>query len=284
MNGDILRQLLKQPYPVISPGCFDALSALLAQKTGFKCVSVSGAAATAAMLGLPDKAFLGLDDMAQLTARITGAVDIPVLVDCDAGYGNALNAAHTMRVMSKMGAACVCFQDKLVSENRLRSVEEMEGLLGAVVHARGSEDTLIMARTDALKSEGTEMALVRAHKYVAYGADIIFIDGLSEEADIKKLAKAQLNVPLKFNNTIKSAQEQKSAQQLYDCGFSLITYSASLQKAAIKAMQAVLNELLATGKTQGCLSKKISQKERSAILGEDDWDRLAQKYLAGKER
>lgn len=279
MKGSKLADLFLQDKPIISPGCFDALSALLIQQAGFSCASISGAAVTASMLGLPDYGFVGLEEMTRLVQQITLICDIPILVDCESGYGNALTALRAMQSMQKAGAACVCFQDEKKHDGTLMSSSEMQGMLHAAIDGRAEGDTLLMARTDALASAGIDEALRRAQAYIEAGADLIFIDGIQSPSDFEAVFNARLGVPLKYNNAIKQNGEQYTAQQLSEKGFKLITYSASLQKAAIKAMQGLLMELSLTGRTQGWIDKKISQCERATLLGTQQWKEKAKKYI-----
>ena len=279
MNGRNLFKLLGSSRPVMSPGCFDALSALLVQQAGFPCVSISGPAYTAETLGKPDLGFSNLDDMVLLVERITSVVDIPVLVDCDSGYGNAITATNAMQRLQKAGAACVCFQDENKFTGEIETASRMCGLLEAVAAVK-DDDTLLMARTDSYGKYGIDDALERASRYRDSGADVLFIDGVKPE-DFSKLKEVFIDVPLKYNNAIKKDGFQYSAQELGAFGFSLIAYSSSLQKVAIKSMQGVLAELLATGKTAGWLDKAVTQSERNSIVGHGKWKEMSEKYIRG---
>lgn len=272
-----LRELLKQNAPILSPGCFDVLSALLVEQAGFPSVSISGAAVTAAAMGLPDRSFLGAEELAQLVNRITSVVRIPVFVDCESGFGSVLTAIRTAALMEKLGAACVCFQDKQ-TDRTLLDPRRMAGLLKGASEARRGGGMMLMARTDALATEGLERTVERCRRYVDSGAELLFVNGLETPLQMEQIARAGLGVPLKFNNTIKKNGSQYSAQELYGLGFQIIAYSASLQKAAVKAMQTVLKQLHDTGKTQGCLSMAITQQERAQLLGDAIWQAREEKY------
>lgn len=272
-----LKELLKQDAPILSPGCFDVLSALLIEQAGFPSISVSGAAVTAAAMGLPDHSFLGADELSQLVCRITSLTHIPLLVDCESGFGNLLTARRTANLMEKVGAACVCFQDKQIDQTLL-SPQRMAGLLKGISDARRSGHMMLMARTDALDTEGMKRTIDRCKRYVDGGAELLFINGIETPEQMDQISSVRLGVPLKFNNTIKKSGAQYSAQELYERGFQIIAYSASLQKVAVRAMQTVLTELRNTGKTQGCLHMAITQKERSELLDDAAWLDWAHKY------
>ncbi len=277
----LLKKLLERPEPLVSPGAWDALSALLIEKEGFDAVSISGAAVTAALFGLPDKSFLGLSDSVQTTQRIVQAVNIPVIVDCENGYGNAVHVIRAVKEMERIGAACVCFQDKDPVSGVLASCNEMEHKIRAGVDAR--REIMVMARTDAFALHGIDEAIARARRYAAAGADILFVDGLKKRDDMLRLRDADIGVPLKYNNTIKSDGLQWSSTELYEMGFNLITYSASLQKAALFAMRGLLRELKKNDRTQGYQDRKISQSERAALLGQAVWDKYEETYVKEHE-
>ncbi len=273
----LLKHILEKPGPLVSPGAWDALSALMIEKEGFQAVSISGAAVTAAQFGLPDKSFLGLSDILQTTLRIVHTVQIPVIVDCEHGYGNALHVIRAVKEMERIGAACVCFQDKDPVSSVLASSKEMENKIRAGVDAR--REMVLMARTDAFALHGIDEAISRAKRYAAAGADIIFVDGLKKRDDMLRLRDADIGVPLKYNNTIKTDGMQWSSAELYEMGFKLITYSASLQKAALFAIRGVLRELKKNDRTHGYQDKKISQSERAALLGQAVWDKYEETYV-----
>ena len=276
-----LRRLLERPGPVVSPGAWDALSAILIEKEGFDAVSISGAAVTAAVLGLPDKSFLGLSDIFHSSLRIAQAVKIPVIVDCEDGYGNALHVIRAVAEMERIGIACLCIQDKNPLTGTLAQAKEMENKIRAAVDTR--REILLMARTDAFAAYGIEEAIARARRYAAAGADIVFVDGLKKRDDMLRLRDAAVGVPLKYNNTIKADGRQWSSAELCEMGFKLVTYSASLQKAAIFGMRGLLRELRTNDRTQGYSDRKIAQSERAAILGQAVWDRYEERYVKGNE-
>ena len=280
-GNSLLQRLLERPGPVVSPGAWDALSAMLIEKEGFDAVSISGAAVTAAVLALPDKSFLGLSDIFQTSLRIAQAVQIPVIVDCEDGYGNALHVIRAVREMERIGIACLCIQDKDPVSGALAQAKEMEGKVRAAVDTR--RGILLMARTDAFAAHGIEEAIARARRYAAAGADIVFVDGLKKRDDMLRLRDAGIGVPLKYNNTIKADGRQWSSAELYEMGFKLVTYSASLQKAAIFGMRGLLRELRASDRTEGYQDRKIAQSERAALLGQAVWDRYEEKYTKGNE-
>ena len=189
---------------------------------------------------------------------------------------------RTVKEMARLGAACVCFQDKdprHPQKDVIVSCQKMQKKLEAALMARGNSDMLIMARTDALTSCGIDEAIARARRYAQTGADLIFINGIETDEQISAIQAAQIDVPLKFNNTIKKGERQRTSQELYQKGFKLVAYSASLQKAAIKSMVDILEELRIKDKTEGFIDRKISQKQRAQLLNQSLWEEYQNKYV-----
>ena len=272
-----LQALLARRQVLISPGIWDSLSALLVEEAGFECVSISGAAVTAAQKGLPDKSFLNRTDLLQLLTQIRPIIQIPILVDCEDGYGTISNVIYTVQTMKIAGADCICLQDK-DPWGRLYEQKEMVERLHAAKQELGTEDMLLMARTDSIAQNGLQDGLERAFSYQEAGADLLFLNGVSEDWELQEIQRAKFKLPLKFNNTIKANRRQRSAQELFNAGFQLVCYSASLQKASIKAIQEILVTLKETGCTQSFINKKVSQSERSQILNERLWNSYEKKY------
>src|SRR5215204_2512766 len=168
---------------LLMPGAANALAARVIADLGFEAVYVSGAGVTNTFLGIPDLGFISLTEMASHTAAIRDAVDLPIVVDADTGFGNALNVGHTVRVLERAGASAIQIEDQ-VSPKRcghfagkaVIDAAEMEGKIKAAVDARRDGDTLMMARTDARAAESFEAAVDRAGRYAAAGADLLFVE------------------------------------------------------------------------------------------------------------
>jgi len=181
-----LRKLVEARRGVLVPGAFNALSARVIEDLGFDAIYVTGAGVTNMWFGLPDQAFMGLHEIADHTARIRDAVSLPLIVDADTGFGNALNVRHTVRVLERAGADCIQFEDQVspkrcghFSGKEVISTDEMVGKIKAAVDARTDPDLLIIARTDAAASHGFEAAVERAQRFSETGADILFVEAVT---------------------------------------------------------------------------------------------------------
>ncbi|MEY2656425.1 MAG: hypothetical protein RLZZ395_167 [Pseudomonadota bacterium] len=187
-----LRTLVQARRGVVVPGAFNALSARVVADMGFEAVYVTGAGVTNMSLGLPDQAFMGLRDIADHTARIRDAVELPLIVDADTGFGNALNTYHTVRTLERAGADCIQLEDQ-VSPKRcghfngkdVIATEEMLGKIRAACDARRDADLMIMARTDAAAVHGFEAAIERAQRFAEAGADILFVEAVTTLDEVR---------------------------------------------------------------------------------------------------
>src|SRR3954462_3462360 len=191
-----LRALAQARRGVVVPGAFNALSARVIAEAGFEAIYVTGAGVTNMSMGLPDQGFMGLAEIADHTARIRDAVDLPLLVDADTGFGNALNVRHTVRTLERAGADCIQFEDQVApkrcghfSGKEVISTAEAVAKIKAAADARQDPDLLIMARTDACAIDGFEAAIERAQKMSEAGADLLFVEAVTTPAQVRELPK-----------------------------------------------------------------------------------------------
>ena len=197
-----LRARLAQPTALLAPGVFDALTASMAEAAGFEALYLSGASIAYTLLGRPDIGLVSMTEVAEVMARIRDRVALPVIVDADTGWGNALNVQRTVRVFERAGASVIQLEDQTspkrcghLRDKSLISAREMVGKIQAAVDAR--TDALIMARTDAIAVEGLEAALDRAEQYLAAGADALFIEAPEDAAQLQTIAdRFAARVPL----------------------------------------------------------------------------------------
>lgn len=270
-----LRQLMKAPGPILAPGIYDCISAKVVERAGFDAAFVSGAAVTASVLGYPD---VGLQTMPEILAQVRNmarSVEIPLIVDIDTGYGNALNMMRAIREFEAAGAAGVFFEDQGFPKRcghfegkKLVSSEEMAVKVRAACEARRSADFVIIARTDARAVEGLERALERSQAYVEAGADAIFVEALLSEEEMRKAAAA-IKAPLQANMSEGGGKTPViHYQKLHDIGFKIISYSGLLQRTAVKGMQGALSVLRKEGSAESLYPEKLcSLVERSELLG-----------------
>jgi methylisocitrate lyase len=270
-----LRQLMNAPGPILAPGVYDCISVKVVERAGFDAAFVSGAAVTASVLGYPD---VGLQTMPEILAQVRNmarAVEIPLIVDIDTGYGNALNTMRAIREFEHAGAAGVFFEDQGFPKRcghfegkKLVTAQEMAVKVRAACEARRNKDFLIIARTDARAIEGLDGAIARANAYVEAGADAIFVEALLSEDEMRAAAKA-IKAPLQANMSEGGGKTPVvHYDKLYEIGFKIISYSGLMQRSGIAAMQSALGVLRKEGSAESLYPEKLcSLVERSELLG-----------------
>ncbi|MAY38227.1 MULTISPECIES: isocitrate lyase/PEP mutase family protein [Spongiibacter] len=248
-TGKTLRELANARRGVLVPGAFNALSAKVIADLGFEAIYVTGAGVTNMQLGLPDMGFMGLAEIVEQTSRIRDAVDLPLLVDADTGFGNAVNVRHSIRQLERAGADCVQLEDQLSPKRcghfngkAVISCEEMVGKIKAAVDARQSEDLLIMARTDACAIDGFDAAVDRAAAYAEAGADILFVEALETADEVRRLP-AFLSAPLLMNMVIGGKTPIATTGELAEFGYGIVLYANAALQGAVAGMQRALTVL-----------------------------------------
>ena len=202
-----LRQLLAEPSPFIAPGVFDGLTALQVQQAGFDCAYLSGASLSIARLALPDIGLTTMSEVAEAVSNIRERTHIPLIVDGDAGFGNALNVQRTVRRFERMGASAIQLEDQTspkrcghLAGKSLVSADEMVGKIHAALDARENDDTVIIARTDAIAVIGIEEALERGETYADAGADVLFVESPLDDEHLRTVgATLGQRIPLLAN-------------------------------------------------------------------------------------
>jgi methylisocitrate lyase len=268
--GSRLKAALKTEKPLQVIGTINAYCAIMAEKVGFKCLYISGAGVSNASFGLPDLGITTLNDVIEDVRRIANITSLPVLVDADTGFGSAFNIARTVREMSKAGAAAIHIEDQVFSKRcghrpnkALVSKEEMVDRIKAARDAKMDSDFVIMARTDAIASEGISNAISRAKAYVAAGADMIFAEAVTELSQYKEFSKA-VNVPILANITEFGQTPLFTLDELKNAGVSLVLYPLS----AFRAMNAAALNVYKTIRNAGTQKEIISSMQTRADLYE----------------
>ncbi len=280
-----LKALAHARRGVIVPGAFNALSARVVADLGFEALYVTGAGVTNMWFGLPDQAFMGLTDIADHTARIRDAVDLPLIVDADTGFGNALNTYHAVRTLERAGADCIQLEDQ-VSPKRcghfagkdVVQASEMIGKIKAACDARRDKDLLIMARTDAAAVHGFDAAVERAQQYAEAGADLLFVEAVTELDHVRALPQ-RLAVPQLMNMVIGGKTPITSAQELGQLGYGLVLYANAALQGALAGMQRTLTQLRETQRIDEDPALVTPFAERQRLVGKGVWDGLEKKYL-----
>jgi 2-methylisocitrate lyase-like PEP mutase family enzyme len=272
--------LLSGDGPLVIPGVYDALSAKLAAEAGFRTVLISGYCLSATRLGEPDFGLLTQTEVLDAAARIVAAVDLPVLVDIDTGYGNAFNVERTVRELVRMGAAG-CFLEDQVWPKRCGHMEgkrtvPLEEYLPKLAAARatGGPDFWITARTDARAVAGLDEAIRRARAFVEHGASCAFVEA-PESADEMARVRAALpaDVPLVANMVEQGKTPLRTVAQLGAAGYALIVVPVAGLLASAHALRALYGALLADGDTRAMTARMLGFAEMNAFLGLDELTR-----------
>lgn len=253
-----LKDLIARDKILLSPGVYDALTAAMAETAGFEALYLSGAAVAYTRLGRPDIGLTTASEMADTMALIADRVQVPVIIDADTGFGNALNAQRTMRSYERAGAAALQVEDQTypkrcghLKDKTLISGTEMAGKIRAMADARASDDTLVIARTDAIAVEGFTAALDRAEMYLEAGADVLFVEAPQTRAQQEKIiAQFAGRVPLLANMVEGGDTPVTDAADLEQLGFSIAIFPGGIVRALARTMQDYYSSLAAHGTTE----------------------------------
>ena len=279
-----LRRLVEARRGVLVPGAFNAMSARVIEDLGFEAIYITGAGVTNMYLGLPDQAFMGLHEIAEHTARIRDAVTLPLLVDADTGFGNALNVRHAVRMLERAGADCIQLEDQ-VSPKRcghfagkaVIDTAEMLGKIKAAVDARTDADMLVMARTDAAAVHGFEAAIERAQQFSEAGADILFVEAVTLADEVRALPR-RLGKPQLMNMVIGGKTPTFGAEELGALGYGLVLYANAALQGAVAGMQRALTVLRDTRRLDEDPALVAPFAERQRLVGKPLLDALEKKY------
>ncbi len=283
--GKILKKKVNERRGLLVPGAANALSARIIQDMGFEAVYLSGAGLTNMFYGIPDMGFISLQDLANHTSAIRDAMELPLIVDVDTGFGNALNMRHTVKVMERAGANCIQIEDQVMPKKcghfagkDVIGAEEAASKIKAAVDARKSEDFLILARTDARAIHGFEAAVERAHKFAEAGADITFVEAPENLDEIRKIPQAVSQVPQLVNIVIGGKTPVVDLKDLADMKFGIVLYANAALQGAIVGMQNALKQLKATGRMDEDTGLVATFKERQRLVQKPEFDALDKKY------
>jgi methylisocitrate lyase len=276
--GKKFREALKEESPLQIVGAVNAYSALQAKKVGYKALYLSGAGVANSSYGLPDLGMTMLEDVCIDIRRITSAVDLPLLVDADTGWGHAFNIARTVKEMTKAGAAGIHLEDQVAAKRcghrpnkELVSTQEMCDRIRAAVDAKTDPDFVIMARTDAHASEGQQSAIDRAKAYVEAGADMIFAEAIHTLKEYKEFTDV-IKVPVLANITEFGATPMFTTEELGSVGISMVLYPLSAFRAMNKAALTVYQDLREKGTQEGTLEIMQTRMELYDMLGYHEYE------------
>lgn len=282
--GSRFRAALAAEKPLQIAGAINAYAALLAQRAGFRALYLSGAGVANHSYGLPDLGMTNLEDVVIDARRITGRVDLPLLVDIDTGWGHAFNIARTIRELARAGAAAVHIEDQVSAKRcghrpgkELVSPAEMSDRIKAAVDAKPDRDFVVMARTDAAASEGVAGAIARAQAYVAAGADMIFAEAIPTLEGYHEFTR-QVKVPVLANLTEFGKTPCFTVAELRDAGIAMALYPLSASRAAAAASLNVYRTIRTKGTQKDAVGTMQTRDELYDVLGyhayEQQLDRL----------
>jgi 2-methylisocitrate lyase-like PEP mutase family enzyme len=281
-----LRELLAQPSPLVAPGAYDALSALLVEQAGFDAVYMTGFGTTAGLLGRPDVGLLTGSEMADNARRIVAAIGLPVIADGDTGYGNALNVHRTVQEYEQAGVAAIQLEDQVTPKRcghmagkEIVPVAEMVGKIRAAVDARRDPDFLVIARTDVVAVDGVDAAVERAHAFAEAGADLLFVEAPTSEADIERVARELAGVaPLVFNWAEGGKTPSLTLGRMAELGFSLVLYPIGTLLAATAGMRSLLETLRKDGTPHAALPGLPGFDEFTELVGLPEVREMEHRY------
>lgn len=279
-----IRQLLKNKKPLVIPGVFDAIGAKIAQMAGFEAMFQTGYGTSATLFGMPDYGFIGSTETVENARRICRAVNVPVIVDADTGYGNALSVWKLVKELEAAGASGMFLEDQRwpkrcghMQGKEVVRKEEYAEKLQAALDARKSKDFIIVARTDARAVEGLDKAIERGLYYKDIGADVIFVEAPKTIKEMKKIGKS-IKAPLVANMIEGGATPISSASALSKMGFKIVLYPLSVLFANTFASLQILKELKRSGTTTKLNKNLVSFDEFNNIVELAEFRKLEKRY------
>ena len=276
-----------QPLQIV--GTINAYTAMMAKQVGHKAIYLSGAGVANASYGLPDLGMTSLDNVLEDASRITNAVDTPLLVDIDTGWGGAFNISQTIKKMEKAGVAAVHIEDQVAQKRcghrpnkEIVSTSEMVDRLKAALDAKVDSDFVVMARTDALSVEGLEAAVERAVAFHEAGADMIFAEALTDIEMYRKFTDV-LDIPVLANMTEFGQTDLYTTEQLYGVGVDMVLYPLSAFRAMNKAALNVYQHLLNDGTQQAVVDTMQTRMELYDFLNYHEFEQKLDQLFAQKK-
>ena len=281
----MLKSIIKTET-LLAPGIYDALSGLIAEQSGAQAVYLSGASIAYTRFGRSDVGLVSVSEVHDTLAAVTDRIKIPVIVDADTGFGNALNVQRTIRNFERAGAAAIQIEDQSFPKRCghldgkvLIKTDEMVGKVKAAVDSRKTSDTLIIARTDARAVEGLQEAIDRAHAYHEAGADVLFIEAPRSVDELKLIRKSfDLNIPLLANMVEGGKTPVKTANDLKSLGFNIVIFPGGAVRAATFQLQEYYAGLLENGSNSEFSKRMHDFDSLNAVIGTPELLSVGKKY------
>lgn len=291
MSVPSLKSRLADPRILVAPGVYDGLTAALAEAAGAQALYLSGAAVAYTRLGRPDIGLTSMTEMADTMALIRDRVALPVIIDADTGFGNALNAQRTMRVYERAGASALQVEDQSypkrcghLSDKSLIPTSEMAGKIAAMADARASGETLIIARTDAIAVEGFDAAIDRAEAYLAAGADVLFIEAPRSGEELQRICEIFKGRAKLMANMVEGGHTPiTAAADLEKIGFDLVIFPGGIVRALARTAEQYYASLLANGSNRPFAENMFDFGQLNERLGTQDLLAEGKRYDAGDQ-
>ena len=285
-----LSSMIKSKKPLVIPGVYDAIGAKIAEKVGFDAMFQTGYGTSATLFGMPDYGFIGATETVDNARRISNAISIPLIVDSDTGYGNALSVWKLVKELEAAGAAGIFLEDQKwpkrcghMQGKDVISQEEYTEKLGAAIDARENKDFIIVARTDSRATEGLDKAIERGLENKKTGADAVFIEAPKSLDEMKRIGK-EIKAPLVANMIEGGATPINSAETLSKIGFNIILYPLSVLFANTFATMNILKELKNTGTTSKYKQKVVNFDQFNNLVELDKFKKMETKYKFSKRK
>ncbi|MCR1899434.1 isocitrate lyase/PEP mutase family protein [Irregularibacter muris] len=281
----LLRQLLADKEILVAPGAHDALTARVIEKSGFKAVYMTGYGQAASVLGKPDIGLLSMTEMLDRARKFASAVEVPVIADGDTGFGNAVTVMRTVEEYEAAGVAAIQLEDQVAPKRcghmlgrKVVSMEEMVGKIKAAVAARKDPDFVIIARTDARTVHGIDEAIKRAKAYEAAGADVIFVESVEDEAEMKRVNE-EINVPTLANMVEGGRTPLLKDDKLEELGYDLVIYPTASTYVTAKAMFDLMKSLKDSKTTAEYTDHMITFADFNDLVGLGDYGKMEDEFV-----
>jgi len=286
--GRKVRDHLEKGGIAMSVSAHDALTAKLVEKAGFEMISISGNAVAASHLGMPDMGFITLPEIVDVSRRIAAAVDIPVMVDADTGYGNAVQVIRTVQEFERAGVAGIIIEDQIDYKkcrmidgggHPVVSADDHAAKVEAACAARTDPDFLIIARTDAAADHGLEEGIRRSHLYIEAGADMLDLEVFGTPEEVSEIKAAGLTKPLKANMDEGKGLWKIALEELADAGYAIASYPGVVRYTVVKAVADALAELKRAGNAQNLIPTMCSVEEYFEAVDLEHYMALEEEHL-----
>lgn len=281
----MLREMLNSGEPFLTAGANDALSAVIAERAGFKAITMGGYLATAVSLARPDIGLMTMTEMAEQARRICAVTNIPLIADADNGHGNVLNVIRTIQELENAGAAGVVLEDQVMPKRcghmagkKVIPMGEHVQKIRAAVYARKDPDFIIIGRTDARQAHGLDDAIARAKAYAEAGADVVFVEAQESMEELERIPKEIKGVPLVVNMIEGGRTPLLSKDELGKMGYQVIFYNLGSLYSQTKAIQDYCEYVIAHGTSAGFTGPMVSFDEFNSIVGLPELRELEEKF------